>query len=84
MISNPLEIHSPLCLPLLLRLLPRQRLNTIHHILKRPLILLRRLLRPLHLRAIIPLDLKRRQHNPRIEAIDILIWVRRETFELLY
>lgn len=68
----------------LFRLPPRQRLNTPHHILKRLLILPRRPLRPLHLPSIIPLDLKRRQHNPRVEPIDILLRIRGETFELLY
>lgn len=67
----------------LLRLPPRQRLNTIHHILESLLIFPRRSLRPLHLPSIIPLDLKRRQHNPRIEPIDILLRVCGETFELL-
>lgn len=93
--QNPSSITSQaLSLPLplppppphkkhLFRLPPRQRLNTIHHILKRPLILFSRPLRALHLPSIIPLDLKRRQHNPRIEPVDILLRVRGETFELL-
>jgi len=95
-LQNPSSVTSQaLSLPLplppppphkkhLFRLPPRQRLNTIHHILKRPLILFSRPLRALHLPSIIPLDLKRRQHNPRIEPIDILLRVRGETFELLY
>lgn len=67
-----------------LRLRPRQRLYTIHHILERLLILFRRPLRPLHLLSVIPLHFKSRQYQPRIQPIEILFWIRGKAFELLY
>ena len=83
------KIRPSLCYPIirdyLLRLLPRQRLNTIYHILERLLILLgriRRSLRALDFRPIIPLHFKRRQDDTGIKAIDIFIRVAGEPLQL--
>ena len=73
--------------PHLLRTLPRQRLDTIGHILERLLILLRRISRrlcPLNLLSIIPLDLKSRQYDPSIQAVDVLIGISGESLQLAY
>ena len=63
----------------LLRLLPRQRLNTIDNIFERLLVLLRRIGRrfcALDIFAVIPLDLKSRKHELSVEAVDIFIGTR--------
>ena len=68
---------------LVLRLQSRQRRDTIHHILKGLLVLLGRISRSLSaldFLSIIPLNLKGRQDDTRVEAVDVLIGVRRQAF----
>lgn len=76
----PPNLQTTLRSPLL-RLQPRQRLNTLHHIPKHLLILPRRItlrLRPLNLLPIIPLHLKSSHIQPRIQPINVFIRIARQ------
>ena len=67
-----------------LRLHPRQRHDTVHHILERLLVLIRRVsgsLGALDLLSVVPLDLKRRQNDARVEAVDVLARIRGQAFQ---
>ena len=79
----PQENNKP---PQLLRRLPHQRHNTIHHLLERLFILLGRIGRTLsfELGTVIPLDLKRGEDHAGVEAVDVVGGVGGETLELLY
>lgn len=70
-------------LGILLRLHPRQRHNTIHHILERLLVLFGRVsrgLRTLNFLSVVPLNLECRQDDTRVEAVDVLVGVCRQAF----
>lgn len=64
-------------------MLPRQRLNPIRHLLERSLVLRRRGRLTLHRLPVVPLNLRRRQLDPDVEAVDVRLWVRGEAAELV-
>ena len=71
-------------LGILPRLHSRQRHDTIHHILECLLVLFGRVSRSLgalNFLSIVPLNLKRRQDDARVEAVDVLVGVCRQAFQ---
>ena len=70
-------------LPILLRLHSHQCHDTIHHVLERLLVFLsriRRSLGALHFLSVVPLNLKGRQNDTRVEAVNVLVGVCGQAF----